>query len=401
MSFKTSLILAVLVVLVCNVIWRVLRCFWWRPRVLRWEMEKQGITGPPPCFMIGNYLEIEKLQQQQMAVNMDCLRHDILQRMIPYYTEWSKIYGRRFVFWEASEPRIVVTEPEFIREVFSAKCALAYGKSFIHQRCTEHFLGKGVVMACGERWVRQRRIVAPAFHWDKLKGFSGVMATCTEQMLRVWDEIVGSANGKTEVEVSVHLRRLTADIIACTQFGTSYEKGRKIFEQLTSLQLLTLQFAHFVWLPGSRFLPTSWNFQIWKLKREMEKSLMEIIQERRDLMKVAKVASYGSDLLGLMLTENEAVHGNQIQPSLTTQELMDECKTFFFAGHETSAGVITWTMILLASNMTWQDRARKEILDVCQGGIPDVESLHKLKIVRFSKRPECDESSDTLYLCPF
>jgi cytokinin trans-hydroxylase len=73
------------------------------------------------------------------------------------------------VFWEASEPRVVVTEPELIREVFSARWALAYGKSPIQQRCCEHFLGRGLVMANGHDWARQRRAIAPAFHLERLK----------------------------------------------------------------------------------------------------------------------------------------------------------------------------------------------------------------------------------------
>lgn len=272
-----------------------------------------------------------------------------------------------------------MTEPELVREVFSAKCVLNYGKSFIHQRCTEHFLGKGLVMASGESWARRRRIIAPAFHQEKLKGLAGDMIKCTEQLLGCWEEQLGDTITKVEIEVSSDLRKLTADIIACTEFGSSYEKGKRIFELLTTLQELTLQFAHFVWLPGSRFLPTSWNREIRRLKREMEKSLREIIQERRELVKLGKRESYGNDLLGLMLAESD---GNPQQEKWSTQEVMDECKTFFFAGHETTAGLLTWAMLLLAANKEWQEKAREEVVEVCEGGLqPDVEALHKMKIL--------------------
>lgn len=393
-----------LIALVLWVVWKVIRCIWWRPMMLGRTMRRQGMCGPAPLFMIGNYVEIMKLEETELAADMSCLRHDILQRMLPYYTKWSKTYGKRFVFWEASEPRIVVTEPELIREVFSAKCALAYGKSFIHQRCCEHFLGKGVVMANGESWARQRRIIAPAFHIDKLKGLAGVMTKCTEQLISKWEEMLGEGMAK-EVEVGSQLRMLTADIIACTEFGSSYDKGKRIFDLLTSLQRLTLQFAHFVWLPGSRFLPTSWNWEIWRLKREMENLLKEIIQERRDLVNVGKIGSYGKDLLGLMLAESEGGHcdlddvnyNNNIsnanghpninshsKPKFTTQQIMDECKTFFFAGHETTAGLLTWSMLLLAANPEWQEKAREEVLDVLgesMDNLPEAETLHKLKIL--------------------
>ncbi|KAJ9564459.1 hypothetical protein OSB04_000425 [Centaurea solstitialis] len=46
---------------------------------------------------------------------------------------------------------------------------------------------------------------------------------------------------------------------------------------------------------------------------------------------------------------------------LNLQLIMDECKTFFFAGHETTALLLTWTIMLLASNPSWQDKVRAEV----------------------------------------
>lgn len=94
-------------------------------------------------------------------------------------------------------------------------------------------------------------------------------------------------------------------------------------------------------------------------------------------MNVGRITTYGKDLLGLMLTESEG-QGKKF----TTQQLMDECKTFFFAGHETTAGLLTWAMLLLAANTEWQEKAREEVMEVCEGlQLPDVETLHKLKIM--------------------
>ncbi|KAH7352518.1 hypothetical protein KP509_19G049700 [Ceratopteris richardii] len=363
-------------------------CVWWRPLMLERELRRQGINGPPPLLLLGNYVEIIRLENIQRSIDMDAFRHDIFQRMLPFYTKWCKTYGRRFVFWEACEPRIAVTEPELIREVFSSKLALAFGKSSLHQRCCENLLGKGVAMANGESWAHQRRTIAPAFHADKLKGLAGIMMKCTEQTILRWETSLQQAEavGKDEVEVEIchDFGVLTADIIACTEFGSSYDKGKRIFDLLTSLQELTLTFAHFVWLPGSRFLPTSWNRETWRLKREMEKLLKEIIEERRDLLKMGKIESYGDDLLGLMLTESEGgsalgdsnhdisgIHSKRDKghaairrPCFTTQQIMDECKTFFFAGHETTAGLLTWCILLLAAYPEWQEKARQEVLEV-------------------------------------
>ncbi|KAH8969605.1 hypothetical protein BDL97_02G042200 [Sphagnum fallax] len=58
-------------------------------------------------------------------------------------------------------------------------------------------------------------------------------------------------------------------------------------------------------------------------------------------------------------------------------------RTFFFAGHGASSTFLTWTMMLLASHMNWQELAREEIKQVCGHGdcLLDANMLNKLKIV--------------------
>ncbi|KAL8097984.1 hypothetical protein AgCh_030930 [Apium graveolens] len=59
--------------------------------------------------------------------------------------------------------------------------------------------------------------------------------------------------------------------------------------------------------------------------------------------------------------QNKTSRGRNEEFSLNLQLIMDECKTFFFAGHDTTALLLTWTVMLLASNPSWQDKARAEI----------------------------------------
>lgn len=62
---------------------------------------------------------------------------------------------------------------------------------------------------------------------------------------------------------------------------------------------------------------------------------------------------------------------------------MDQCKTFFFAGHETTATSIAWMLMLLAQHPEWADKARDEIRTFCGNSPPDVASIANLKVVRF------------------
>ncbi|KAK6155710.1 hypothetical protein DH2020_009958 [Rehmannia glutinosa] len=66
--------------------------------------------------------------------------------------------------------------------------------------------------------------------------------------------------------------------------------------------------------------------------------------------------------------------------ALTTKELVDECKTFFFGGHETTALALTWTLLLLGLHPEWQEELREEIKHVVgDGEIVDATMLVGLK----------------------
>ena len=134
------------------------------------------------------------------------------------------------------------------------------------------------------------------------------------------------------------------------------------------------------------------------MKTVIETSIRQIIEERKANVEAGKM-DYGDDLLGLMLSESQKMgrpvqadttsmtqefgrrKQDTVQP-LTMQQLVDECKTFFFAGHETTAQLLTWTLLLLAHNISWQDKARAEVRHICKDESPNVESINKLKIVR-------------------
>ncbi|KAB2596687.1 hypothetical protein D8674_032137 [Pyrus ussuriensis x Pyrus communis] len=90
-----------------------------------------------------------------------------------------------------------------------------------------------------------------------------------------------------------------------------------------------------------------------------------------------------SNLLGLLLKESseEESIGSAVfrNKGLTTEELVDECKTFFFGGHDTTVLAITWSMLLLAMHPEWQNQLRQEIREVIGDIEVDVDRLAGLK----------------------
>ena len=143
-----------------------------------------------------------------------------------------------------------------------------------------------------------------------------------------------------------------------------------------------------------RYLPTQSNRQCANLETKINHQLHEIVESRRKRIQ-SEGGVYGLDLLGLILEDE--TKGNTKGPKLTTQHVIDECKTFFFAGHETTSTLLTWASLLLATNPEWQDRAREEVLAVCgRTEVLTAEAMGHLKIVSklcYIKQRECDSES--------
>lgn len=92
-----------------------------------------------------------------------------------------------------------------------------------------------------------------------------------------------------------------------------------------------------------------------------------------------QATSYGDDLLGCILSANSTMLAKG--SVLTAQDIMDECRTFFFAGHETTANLLTWAMMLMAVYPDWQEHARAEVLEMHRAE-GHVNPRGKLKVVR-------------------
>ena len=115
------------------------------------------------------------------------------------------------------------------------------------------------------------------------------------------------------------------------------------------------------------------------LEKKMRTKLVAIIQPRL----ASKGTGYGDDLLGLMLEACFMTEQGEKRDelALTMDEIIDECKTFFFAGHETTSHLLTWTMFLLSLYPEWQERLREEVLRECGRENPTADMLGKLKEV--------------------
>lgn len=111
----------------------------------------------------------------------------------------------------------------------------------------------------------------------------------------------------------------------------------------------------------------------------MNNSIKRIIDVRLKAKSKNLESDYGNDLLGIMLT---AARSNESEKKMSIDEIIEECKTFFFAGHETTANTLTWATMLLSLHQDWQEKLREEVFNECgRDKIPDPETCSKLKLV--------------------
>ncbi|WOK96163.1 cytokinin hydroxylase [Canna indica] len=214
-------------------------------------MAKQGVRGPEPRFLVGNLKDIAVLVKKTTSNDMEVISHDVVGRLMPHYVLWSQIYGKRFMYWYGSEPRLCLTDANMIKELLSSKYVQLTGRSWLQKQGCKHFIGQGLLMANGHDWFNQRRIVSPAFMADRLKSHAGYMVNCTKKMIKsLLDAVATTADN--EVEIGGYLTRLTGDIISRTEFDSSYERGQQMFRLLESLQSLTARSSCYLWIPGSR-----------------------------------------------------------------------------------------------------------------------------------------------------
>lgn len=376
-SFSSATVAVVAVVvgaflLVVSSLWKAVRAVCWEPWTIRRAFVKQGVTCLPFHFPLGNLREVSRMAEAARSSPLPLVPHNVAPLILPHYYHWKKTYGDLFVFWLGYRAVLPISNPEHVKEILSNK--FGHFRKLALRPEARDLAGESVGTLEGERWAQHRRIISPAFFVEKLKVMTPTMVACISAMLDNWQSQVDGHDSK-EIDVHEQFKVLTGDIIAHTAFGSSYEEGKQVFKLQHEQQVLLAKLVRSIYIPGSRFLPTSHNRYAWRLNREIQATLRHIIRSRGD-------DYIANDLLGILMAANrKELLGTQKNLSLSMQEIVDECKTFFFAGHETTATLLTWTTMLLAINPEWQEKTREEVLHVCGKQSPTYESLYNLKLV--------------------
>ena len=135
-----------------------------------------------------------------------------------------------------------------------------------------------------------------------------------------------------------------------------------------------------------RYLPTQSNIETNRLENEVRALILKVVQRRKQ----ASASTQHTDILQTILDSAENM--SELCGESAELFIVDNFKNIFLAGYETAATSAVWTLMLLATNPDWQERARAEVLEICGGQNPNHDMARKMKIVSL----EFDDLSHSL-----
>jgi cytochrome P450 len=277
---------------------------------------------------------------------------------IGYFTKCIREYGDIVFLRFLGVPLCLLNRPDCIESVLVTQHN-NFEKSKDY-RALRRVLGNGLLTSEGEFWRRQRKLVQPAFHQERIAAYTQVMVAYTERMLASWKDGKG-------LDVHEAMMRLTLDIVAKTLFDT--DVSREAEDVGAALQFLMGKFmrqAAFAFLlPASIPIPTTRRLR--RAVGQLDKVIYEIIRRRR------ASGTMSGDLLSVLLQaqDDEGL-------GMTDRQLHDEIMTLFLAGHETTANALSWTWLLLGQHPEIEDKLVEELRRVLGGRAPTASALPRL-----------------------
>ncbi|KAI4383926.1 hypothetical protein MLD38_009707 [Melastoma candidum] len=370
-------------VVVVSLLFHLCNRTWLKAWRLRNKLLSQGVRGPAPSLLYGNLPEMQRIEAETRAkrdLGHGCddpnpIAHDYTSTLFPYFERWRKQYGPVYMYSTGFRQHLYVTKPEFVKDM--NQCADLLGKpSYLTKRLSP-MMGNSITRANGSLWAQQRKIVAPEFFADKVKGMVGPMVESAETLLCSWETRIDAGGGESvEIEVTEDLTVFSAEVLSRTSFGSSYVKGKEIYSKLKSLQH-AISHQNFLFTNNFfSFLPSRKKREISSLEQEVGSLIWNTVEDRR--RECLEKCSH-KDLLQLIL---EGSFSDEMLDSESSKRLViDNCKNIYFAGHESTALTASWCVMLLAQHPEWQSRIREEVARVCGSRHPDADSLARLRTV--------------------
>ncbi|WP_426486417.1 cytochrome P450 [Flavobacterium sp. 2] len=240
-----------------------------------------------------------------------------------------------------------------------------YHKSKFQSVYLSKYLGKGLLTSDGDFWLKQRRLIQPAFHKQK-------MNMLVENMNNTISSEIDNLTENEIVNAFPAMSQLAFNVVAKSlfEFSISEEKLHRIkfiIEEVQKFLVKEIRLPHkALWFSLSGQVKTH-----LKLAQENNQIIQEIIEERN-------VSNEDfNDLLNMLMETRYEDTGE----SMSMQQLIDEIKVLFIAGHETTANALTFTLHFLGKYPEVQQKVFDEITEIESQTDNVIEQLQKMTYI--------------------
>jgi cytochrome P450 len=277
-----------------------------------------------------------------------------------FFSNMAQQYGDLAYLRMAGEHLFVASNPAVIRDVL-----VTHNQNFHKSRGLERIkilLGEGLLTSEDAFHLRQRRLMQPAFHRERIAAYASTMVSYADRVRRAWTP-------GTTLDVAREMSRLTLLIVGKTLFDADVEsQARDVGEAMSGLMdsfwTLMLPFGKTL-----QRLPIPHIRRGRKARERLDAIIYGMIRERR-----ANLGDRGDLLSMLLMAQDDEDRGR----GMTDRQIRDEAMTIFLAGHETTANALTWTWYLLSQSPEVERRLHEEIDRVLEGRLPGVADVDRL-----------------------
>ena len=271
-------------------------------------------------------------------------------------------------------PSIVTRDPALVQHILQ-KNHRRYHKSDLTHGLLR-YLGKGLLTNEGADWLRQRRLIQPGFHRQRLAGLTRLMRAAADEWVAELDAQTSDQQTTTELDVHAAMTRVAFRIVAQSVFGNSLSDVEltQLSDWLTAIQLF---YVTTIRQPYLR--PVQWLRGEYGRHDTLALSLRELVRKgiahHRAATAAAPDAPTPDDLLQMLL---DARYEDNGEP-MAEDQLVDELNILLVAGHETSANALAWGFYLLARHPEVQEKLVAEIERELPGGqAPEFQDLPRV-----------------------
>ena len=268
----------------------------------------------------------------------------------------------------------VISDPGEIKRVLLDNVA-NYPKGAEESRILGAAFGDGLLTSDGDKWRKHRRIMAPSFDHRSIVAYAPPMVEATSRFLQRWD---GMATGVV-IDIEAEMTALTLDIISRTMFSADAEGMGALVDQTLTRGMAAMRFGLLDIVPV---------LGPWRMKRTLERirkifSALDSAIEALIKARAARSVDAPVDLLARLVAAKDGPgKDGEGGGAMTAREVRDEVVIIFIAGHETTAGAMTFVWYLLSKHPEAEARLHAELDRVLGGRAPTYDDLENLPYAR-------------------